>query len=147
MGAVLGLSGKLYRNTGTYNSPTWLEIENVKDLNLSLTKGKADVTSRASNGWRQNKATLKEAVVEFQMVWNTDDADFTAIQEAWMLDTPIEFLVLDGPYDTPGSQGLRATMDVFEFSRDESLEEAMMASVTIEPTYEPDHPPEWFEAA
>jgi len=34
---VLGLNAKLYRNTGTQQSPTWTEIANVKDVTLNLT--------------------------------------------------------------------------------------------------------------
>ena len=32
MAIRLGLNAKLYRNTGSYASPTWNEIGNVKDV-------------------------------------------------------------------------------------------------------------------
>ncbi len=36
MSVKLGLDAKLYRNTGTYDTPTWVEMTNVKDLTLNL---------------------------------------------------------------------------------------------------------------
>ncbi|GAB4138374.1 MAG: hypothetical protein Tsb009_06550 [Planctomycetaceae bacterium] len=48
----LGMEAKLYRNTGTYALPTWVEMINVKDLTLNLEAGEADVTTRGNAGWR-----------------------------------------------------------------------------------------------
>jgi len=143
MSAKLGMEAKLYRNTGSYESPVWAEVENVKDLALNLEAGEADVTTRANDGWRATIATLKDASVEFGMVWDTEDADFSAIQDAYFDGTSIEFAVMDGRIETEGSEGLRATMAVTAFSRDEPLEEAITVTVTIKPTYA-DNPPEWY---
>ena len=144
MGFKLGMEARLYRNTGTYETPTWTEIDNVKDVTLNLETGEADVTTRANNGWRATAATLKDGSVEFEMVWDTADAGFTAIQEAYFDNTSIEFAIMDGDIATSGTQGLRATMAVTNFSRNEPLEEAITVSVTIKPTYA-DNAPEWME--
>ena len=85
MAIRLGLNAKLYRNTGSYASPTWDEIGNVKDVTLNLESAEADVTVRANNGWRATVPTLKEASVEFEMVWDTEDDDFTAIRRFGIL--------------------------------------------------------------
>ena len=144
MGFKLGMEARLYRNTGTYETPTWTEIDNVKDVTLNLETGEADVTTRANNGWRATAATMKDGSVEFEMVWDTADAGFTAIQEAYFDNTSLEFAVMDGDIATSGTQGLRATMAVTNFSRNEPLEEAITVSVTIKPTYA-DNAPEWME--
>jgi len=146
MSVKLGMDAKLYRNTGTYETPTWVEITNAKDVSLNLEKGEADVTTRANQGWRATVGTLKDGSVEFEMVWDTLDAGFTAIQEAYFDGTPLEVAVMDGDIATSGSQGLRATMAVTNFSRNEPLEEAITVSVTLKPTYA-DNAPEWMEVA
>lgn len=146
MGVRLGMEARLYRNTASYATPTWVEVTNVKDVTLNLEKGEADVTTRANGGWRATAGTLKEASVEFQMVWDTDDAGFTAIQEAFFGSGPIEFAIMSGPMTDPESEGLRATCDVFSFTRNEALEEAIMVDVSIKPTYA-DHSPEWINGA
>jgi len=138
----LGLDAKLYRNTGAPGSETWVEIGNVKDVTLSLEKGEADVTTRANAGWRATVGTLKDASVEFQMVWDNDDAHFEAIRDAFLGNAPIEFAVMDGEMWDAASQGLRATFDIFNFTRNETLEEAIMVDVTLKPTYAA-AAPEW----
>ena len=135
MGVKLGMDAKLYRNTGSYASPVWNEVKNVKDVTLNLEAGEADVTTRGNAGWRANIATLKDASLEFEMVWDTADDDFTAIRTAFLTNAAIEFAVLDGPVATSGSQGLRATMSITNFSRSEALEEAITVSVTAKVTY------------
>lgn len=142
MGVKLGMDAKLYRNLGSYETPTWAEVKNVKDVTLNLEAGEADVTTRGNAGWRANIATLKDASLEFEMVWDTDDDDFSAIRQAFLSSGAVEFAVMDGDIETEGSQGLRATMAITGFSRSEPLEEAISVSVTAKPTYA-DNPPEW----
>jgi len=135
---VLGLSAKLYRNTGTYDTPTWQEITLVKDVKLTLSKGEADATTRAAGGWKQSVATLKEASLELELVWDPSDQSLTALRDAYLNNTPVDLAVMDGPMQ-PGtgktSQGLRALWDVFSFDRNEPLEEVLTVSVTLKPTY------------
>lgn len=135
MAVKLGLDAKLYRNTGTFASPSWNEVINVKDLTLNLEAGEADVTTRGNNGWRATVATLKDGSIEFEMVWDTEDLDFAAIRDTFLNRASMEFAVMDGGIMDAGSQGLRATCMVTNFSRNESLEEAITVSVTVKPTY------------
>lgn len=145
MSVKLGLDGKLYRNTGTYAVPVWNEVKNVKDLTLNMEKGEADVSTRGNNGWRALLATLKDGSIEFEMVWDTEDDDFVAFRDSWFNNTAVELAVMDGDITVAGAQGLRALMMVFNFTRTEALEEAMMAGVTVKPTYST-NPPAWLVA-
>ncbi len=142
----LGMEAKLYRNNGDFATPDWVEMQNVKDLTLNLEAGEADVTTRGNAGWRATIATLKDGSIEFEMVWDTEDANFTAIKDAFFGNTTVEFAVMDGDVTTTGSQGLRAEMSITGFSRSEALEEAIMVSVTAKPTYSA-NPPEWMTVA
>jgi len=146
MSIKLGMQAKLYRNSGSYGTPTWVEVGNVKDLTLNLEAGEADVTTRSNSGWRATVATLKDGSIEFEMVWDTTDPNFTAIQQGFFNNTPVEFAVMDGAIATAGSQGLRATMSITNFSRSEALEEAIMVSVTAKPTYAANGP-SWMTVA
>jgi hypothetical protein len=121
MAVKLGMDAKLNRNTGSFASPTWNPIPNVKDLTLSL-------------------ATLKDASLEFEMVWDTEDDDFTAIRNAFLNNTPVEMAVLDGAHNVVGSQGLRASFMVTSFTRNEPLEEAITVSVSMKVTYSANAP-------
>ena len=142
MSVRIGMDGKLYRNSGDYITPVWNELSNVKDLTLTLEKGEADVSTRANAGWRATVGTLKEAGLEFEMVWDTGDPGFAAIKDAYFNDTPLELAVMDGDIVASGSEGLRAAFSVTSFTRNEPLEEAMTASVSLKVAYSA-HAPEW----
>jgi len=139
----LGLDAKLYLNTASYATPTWSEVKNCKDLTLGLESSEADVTTRESGGWKAVVAALKEATIEFQMVYDPGDTNWEAIRDAWLEKTPLEFAVMDGGITTNGSQGLRAAMAVLKFSESQNLEEALMTDVSIKPTRS-DNAPAWY---
>lgn len=144
MSAVLSENAKLYRNTGSYATPVWNEIPNVRDLTLNLDKDEVDVTTRGSGGFKEYVDGMIDASVDFGMVWDTADADFTAIREAFFDKLSIEFLILDGGSAVSGSQGLRATCMIKSFTRNESLGEALMVDVTLRPVKNDDSYPEWY---
>jgi hypothetical protein len=150
MAFVLAENAKLYYNTGTYASPTWAEICNVKDLTLSLEKDEVDVTTRCSGGFKEYADGLLDANVTFNMLYDPSDAAFTALQTAFFAKTAVEVLVLDGP-ETPASgdtsQGLRSTTMVKSFSRSESLGEALMTDVALRPVANDNAAPEWYSVS
>ena len=139
MAIKLGMEATLnYQVGGQAGGGGWLELTNTKDVTLSLEAGEADVTTRGNDGWRAIVATLKEASVEFEMVWDTGDAGFDAIKDAYLGNDIICFQILDGD----SGEGLQADFMITSFSRSEALEEAIMVSVTAKVTYSTT-PPSW----
>ena len=132
MAIKLGMEAVLkYKVGGQAGGGAWTALGNVKDVTLNLETGEADVTTRANAGWRATVGTLKEASVEFEMVWDTADAGFTDIKNSFFNNAVIGLQVLDG---TSG-QGLQADFSITNFSRSEALEEAITVSVTAKVTY------------
>ena len=129
MAIKLGLNAKMYY--GVAGSSATTELTNCQDVTLTLEKGEADVTTRAAAGWRQTVGTLKEGSIEFKMVWDTEDAGFVAIKNAYFNDTPIALKILDAE----GGSGLDADFSITKLTREEPLEQALTASVTAKPTY------------
>lgn len=140
----LSFEAGLYWNPDTYEAPAWQEVLCVKDVTLNLETGEADVTTRGNAGWRAILATLKDASLEFELVWDPTSAAFIAIRTAFFTNGAVELAALDADITTSGAQGLRAAMAITNFSRSEPLEEAITVSVTAKPTYSA-HPPEWME--
>jgi hypothetical protein len=142
MAIRLGMEATLnYKTGGQGGGGSWNELSNTKDVTLSLEAGEADVTTRANNGWRAIVATLKEASVEFEMVWDTGDAGFGAIKDAYLGNSVIGLQILDGD----SGEGLQADFMITSFSRSEALEEAITVSVTAKVTYSAT-PPSWIGA-
>jgi len=137
----LGHEAKLYRNTGTFDVPVWTEIDNVRDLTRSLEKGEADVTTRANAGWTATTGALKDLSLEFQMVYDPEDENVTALEDAYFDGDQIEFAIMDGDINVTDNKGVRATMEVFNFSQAEALAEAILIDVSLKPTYA-DNPPQ-----
>lgn len=133
MAIKLGMDAVLnFKSGGVGGAGSWVELANVKDVTLSLETGEADITTRANAGWRATVGTLKEASVEFEMVWDTADTGFTAIKDAFFNNAVIGLQVLDGP----AGEGLEADFSITNFSRSEQLEEALTVSVTAKVTYD-----------
>jgi len=129
MAIVLGLDAKLLRGTAGTQAAT--EVTNVKDLTLNLESGEADVTTRATQGWKVSAATLKEASLEFTILYDTADADFTAFRTAYFSNTPLALFITDGG---TVSHGLDADFSITAFTVEQPLEEAVSVSVTAKPT-------------
>lgn len=127
MAIILGLDAKLLRGAAGATGAT--EVKNVKDLTLNLESSEADVTTRATKGWKATVAALKEASLEFGILYDTEDADFTAFQAAYFGNTPIALFVTDG-----NGSGLDADWSITGFSMEQNLEEAVTVSVTAKPT-------------
>lgn len=127
MSIVLGLNAKLFRGEAGQTAAT--EVVNVKDVSLSLESGEADVTTRKTKGWRAYVATLKEASLEFEINYDTDDADFGVFQDAYLNNKAIALFITDG-----AGNGLDADFVISNFSWDQPLEDALKVSVTAKPT-------------
>ncbi len=127
MSVVLGLNAKLLRGTAGTTGTT--EVKNVKDLTLNLESGEADVTTRATEGWRATVGTLKDASLEFGILYDTEDEDFGAFSSAYFNNTAIALFVTDG-----SGSGLDADFSITGFSVEQPLEEALTVSVTAKPT-------------
>lgn len=129
---IIGKDAKIYEGPEGTALGSLTEITNVKDVTLNLEAGESDVTTRGNSGWRATAAGLREATVEFEMIWKTGDTIFDAMRDAFLAGNTVELAILDGDKADPvfTSQGLIAAFAITSFSRNEPLEEAMTASVT-----------------
>ncbi len=128
---VLGMNAGLYQGAaGSTDPATMTEVANVRDVTLSLEAGEADITTRGNSGWRATAPTLRECSVEFQMVWKPGDAVFDAIKSAFLTAATVALAVLDQKSSVSGAQGPLGDFSITNFSRNEALEEAIVADVT-----------------
>lgn len=134
MPKILGINCKLYRNTGTYGSPTWNEVDGVIDVSLDIDADTGDATTRATGGWRQHASTVRDASLEFEMPYDTADADMVAFRDALLTSgTVIELAVADGAIATTGTQYLRGSWCVTSFGFSEDLSDIRKVSVSLKP--------------
>lgn len=135
----LGMDAKLYYSDSVLTETggtgaSWTEASNVKDVNLNLSTGEADVTTRGNNGWEATAATLKSGEVTWEMVAKPNDPFLTAVKDAWLSGGEIALWALTGPKDEAGHEGPMSNFSISNFSRAEGLTEAITYSVTAKPS-------------
>lgn len=102
-------------------------LNTVTNATLNLTRAEADVTCRASSGWKLTQGTLTDASVEFEMLTGGGQG-FDDIRDAYLSNSQIAFAILDSAL--AGAQGLDADFVITSFTRDEQLTEAQKYKVT-----------------
>src|SRR5664280_1975436 len=143
MSAKMGIDGKLYFcAAGIGGTPSWTELTNVRNVTLNNTKAEADATTRNNNGWKAVVATLKEASIEWEMVWDPADTGLVAIYGSYMANTVLGIACVDGAMTGEGAapNGFKADCMVSSISREENLEGVMTLKVTVKPTYSANAP-------
>jgi len=143
MASTVGHECVFYYNAGTSGSPSWQEIDTVRDVNLTLSSNEVDDTSRTTNGWRSKLAGLREWGADFEMIYDSSNTAWQKVREAYFNGTSIEILALDGDITVDGQQGVRGTVFVTEFSRAEPLEDVVANSTTMVGN----GTPEWVESS
>ena len=132
--ALTGLDAILYHNTGSFGSPVWDAVTNCRDATLNIEVGEADASRRGAV-WSQRVPTLIDATLDFSMVWEEADADFTVFRTAALARTTVEVLALDGAHGESLKSGLRAICYVFTLNRNEPLTEALTVDVSLRPGF------------
>ena len=133
----LGKNCSINRNTGSYGSPTWTAISLVKDATLNSAKAEADATVRGSE-YEMMVGTMKQVSLEFEIVEDTSDAGYSALNTSYHTGTQIDLAVLNGPAATSGSTGVRFYGEVMTFNRNEQLNGIVTRNVTVKPTWPTD---------
>ena len=132
----LGLDGELH--IGTAGSQATAELENCKDVNITMDKATADTSRRKGQGWKSVKGTLKSLAIEFTMLDDTTDMDLATVRAAYLNNT----LIALWAKDHATGEGPDADFEVTQFSRDESLTEAIVYKVKCEASDE-NRAPTW----
>lgn len=147
-GSTLAKAGRkvlLYRNTGTYGTPTWNQITNRRDAALNRTAVEADSTD-ADTAFEEITVVSRGYDLNFQLKWSTGSDDWDAIEDAYDADpsTLVEFAKMDGDIATSGSKGTRLTCAVTQFSESMPYKDMLVADVIAKPTNNADHVPEQY---
>lgn len=132
MGIRLGMNAKLYYTTtaGQALSAMTLTLGGVKNVDVKLTTGEADVTTRANTGWKQSLATLKECEITFDLPLDPSDAGYIAVRAAYLANSLLGLAAMTGDKAVAGNEGIVGDFTITEFGRSEPIEEAQSVSVT-----------------
>lgn len=136
----IGLNAKLYRNAGTYGTPTWTAIDEVHDLTLDDSMGEADVSVRAGGGFELTEATLRKLSLDFDTPNIAANANIIALRVAYETRAKIDFAVMDDAIASSGAHGVRFYGKIFNRNEGQDLDDAQRLEWTIKPTYDSQAP-------
>ena len=129
-----GRAQKLYYSTtGDEESPTWTEIDIIKDAKYAAAGETSDITMRRHGRFKRETVPLVGITGEFDVRVQEDfsDAALTALRTAHMAGTPIHFAWANGPIDTAGTVYLSVVMEVSEVGEEQPIGDAVGISVKV----------------
>lgn len=129
-----GIKAVIYRNTGTYGSPTWTAVTLVRDLTVSAPWDMSDASTRASRV-KLSAKTMMDITIGIVLRADDLDAAAVALYSAAFEDTAIDFLVLDGLISVEGSSGIRCHMLTNLTSQDQGSGNVIYNNYDLKPTY------------
>jgi hypothetical protein len=121
-------------------------MSNIRDESINTQTALADVTTRAAAGWRLQVGTLSEGTIDTQILYDTADANFIVLRDAFFNKTRLLLGFFDkAPVALSGAQGLIGGFSVTNFSINRQLEEAIMVDITFTAREnEVGGPPSWY---
>jgi hypothetical protein len=129
-----GKTAKLYRNTATNASPTWVEVPEIRDLDLPMQADQVDDSDRCSN-FKKYSQCLVDLGISGNMTYRNGNANCEAIRDALLAGTVIEWAAMDGDITASGTTGIRFFGLVFSADRGQPLTDSMTVALEIKPTY------------
>ncbi|HLW67851.1 MAG TPA: hypothetical protein VKS79_21210 [Gemmataceae bacterium] len=141
-GKFLSKNAVTYRNVGTYSSPVWLAILNIRDQKTPTEKDEFNASTRGGGAYYLVVGTLIKHSAEWSMNYDTADADWLALQSSFLNLTAIELMVLDQATGGSQAQGWRASYEVMKFEDGLPLDGMITTEVVAKPTISA-HAPAW----
>ena len=144
MGLKQGIDASAYINVGTYNAPTWSEL----DLFSNVTP---------NGGWDAAEINIRRSLVKYgaktnldlgftgKMLCDDSDANYVLMRQSWMsLTSTVDLLILDGPVTTVGSFGYRAEFQITAGGQDQPTTDVLYRDFAAVP-YPTANKPKWAE--
>jgi hypothetical protein len=129
---VIGVDAIASRNTANYGSPTWVTVDNLRDVTLGLEVEDFDATVRGVS-WVQHLPTLFDLEVTVNALWVTADTGLQAILTAFWGRSAIDMAFTDGNIAVNDADGIRAPFGVFSSTRNEGLRDGLNLDWTLRP--------------
>ncbi len=143
----IGLDGYIYRNSGTFGSPTWTQLKHKRDASLNLEINEVDA-SDSDSVWELIEKGFQKGTIEIDYKYHEGDTEWDQFLTDFLeRDDPTEYLFIDGPEGTAGNKGWRITGWVMaaEVSYEQERPQAM--SITIRPAANDDGNPQQFTSS
>src|SRR5262245_59726844 len=140
-----GIDSVLARNSATWASPTWNELECVVSVTPNAGWQTAEIKTRAS------RVTFGATVgmpleFTFRVLFDDNDAGYKALLVAFQsLTAVVDMLVLVGPVNIVGSFGYRAEFQIAEGAQEQPPDDVLYRDFKAVPYPNSTNKPQWAE--
>lgn len=107
MSLKVGNDLKLYYNSGTDASPTWVELKMVGDVTVDLSCNEAPVDLRVSN-WLMNLPAKLTGAINVKLAHDIGGTNFDVLQTMFFARTTKQFASADADIATSGTEYFKA---------------------------------------
>lgn len=119
---------------GNYSTPTWVELDLARDVQVDPTWDAAEAFSRATSV-KEYAKTMLELGFTLDVKSSDTDAAYAELMDAFASrDAVIDMMILDGPLTTNGAEGVRFDAGVFGASQDQSIGNVLYRSFDVKPS-------------
>lgn len=133
-GIKIGPKCAVYRNTGTYGSPTWTAITNVRDAQVAIPWDLVEASIRDTRV-RLYHPTQIDFAVSLTVRCDDADAGYQALLGAAQEGTTIDMMILDGLVSVEGSAGVRSHFHVSMTGQPQGIGDVLYATFDLKPGF------------
>lgn len=117
---------------GTYEAPTWAEVDLISDCNLNGNYNEADASTRRT-AVSEAEPTNMALELTGKLRFDSSDPAYQALRNAYLSRSPLDIIGLNGPITEAGHEGYRFTGKVFNWSEDEGLQVVLFKDFSMKP--------------
>lgn len=127
-----GHSAKLYYDTSETDTPTWVEVKGIGDVNLEgFERANVEIKSRDYDYTLSLPGIAGVPAITFNMFHGFDATTQAAIQDDYLSKTRRKWLVCDGDCTVAGAEGWIIPGYVSQLGLKQGLEEAQAYDVRV----------------
>lgn len=127
----IGTDCKLFRNTGTWSSPTWAEVKTIGDCQLGNSWEVQDLKLRLTRVGLTVKTNFNTGVTG--KILDDESAAFIALDDAFNSDNAVDILVLNGPISRANSRGVRFLATITKWDESQNPGDVIMRDFELKP--------------
>ena len=131
-----GRDAKLYHNSGTVASPTWVHIKEARDLSLTMTADNFDVSDRTSKYKMYGHGGI-DVEISGKLTYRTNNTNCDTIRTLFLSGCAAEFALMSNTITGAdgAAEGIRGGFAVFTNSMEFPLADGMSVDISLKPAY------------
>ena len=123
-GNHVGRLSKLYINTGTYDTPVWLEAKRISDVEIENSAATSETDSRESPNTKTSVGNAKFGITTtYQKLRGVADSVLPLLRGSKRTGDCLDVLALDDAVTVNGATGIRGPFVVTSMNKSEQINE------------------------